>query len=162
MTDDLPPATPGERRLAHPPSDRYRADEERRAAAAAAPSASASLPRGVAIALVVGMVGAFAIVVLGGVLSVTSGLVVAAGATAWGVAAGLRFGAGSHLTGPRRVVLAVVIAVGAVLVGQLGLWQYARSEGGVLSLLDYLGEVFGLLVPVQVGVATVVAWVAAR
>ena len=57
---------------------------------------------------------------------------------------------------------AIAIAVGAVLLGQLGLWQYARVEGGVLPLLDYLMQVFGLLVPLQFAVATVVAWVAAR
>ncbi len=161
MTDEMPPATPGERRLAHPPSDRYRAEEERRAAAAA-PDASASLARGLAIAVVVAMVGAIAIVLLGGVLAFTSGLVVVAGATAWGVGAALRFGAGEHLAGRRRVVTAVVIAVAAVVLGQLGLWQYAKVEGGVLPPLEYLAEVFGLLVPVQVAVAAVVAWVAAR
>jgi hypothetical protein len=161
-TDQAPPPTPGERRLAHPPSDRYRADEERRAAAAEASDASASLARGLAIAITVAAVGSVAIVLLGGVLAVTSGLVVVAGATAWGVAAGLRFGAGSRLAGRRRVAVAIAIAVGAVLLGQLGLWQYARVEGGVLPLLDYLMQVFGLLVPLQFAVATVVAWVAAR
>lgn len=161
MTDEQPPATPGERRLAHPPSDRYRADEERRAAAAA-PDASASLARGLAIAIVVAMVGAMAIVLLGGVLTFTSGLVVVAGATAWGVGAGLRFGAGEHLASRRRVVAAIAIAVAAVVLGQLGLWQYARTEGGVMAPLDYLAEVFGLLVPLQIVVAAVVAWAAAR
>jgi hypothetical protein len=154
--------TPGERRLAHPPSDRYRADEERRDAAAEAPDASASVARGLAIAGVVAMVGALAIIVLGGVLSITSGLVVVAGATAWGVAAGLRFGAGDRLPARRRVAVAIALAVGAVLLGQLGLWQYARAEGGVLPPLDYLAEVFGLLVPLQFAVALVVAWAAAR
>ena len=87
--------TPGERRLAHPPSDRYRAAEDAAAAAADAPDPAASLPRGLAIAVAIAaIVGAVAIVVLGGVLTVTSGLVVVAGATGWGVAAGLRFGAG--------------------------------------------------------------------
>lgn len=130
--------------------------------AATAPDASASLARGFAIAIVVAMVGALAIVLLGGVLTFTSGLVVVAAATAWGVGAGLRFGAGEHLAGGRRVVIAIVIAVAAVVLGQLGLWQYARAEGGVLPLLDYLAEVFGLLVPLQVAVAVIVAWVAAR
>ena len=46
--------------------------------------------------------------------------------------------------------------------GQVGLWVFARSEGGVLPLLDYLGEAFGLVVPVQLVVASPVsAWVGA-
>ena len=158
MTDQ----TPGERRLAHPPSDRYRAAEEQRAAAADAPDPSASLARGAAIAVAVAVLGGAAIVVLGGVLTVTFGLVVVAAAAGWGIATGLRFGAGDHLGARRRVVVAVVLSVGAVVLGQLGLWQYARAEGGVLSLLDYLGEVYGPLVPLQLIVAAVAAWVTAR
>ena len=57
--------------------------------------------------------------------------------------AGLRFGAGAHLAARRRVVIAIALSVGAVLLGQLGLWLYARVEGGVLPLLDYLAEVYG-------------------
>ena len=34
---------------------------------------------------------------------------------------------------------AVGLSVAAVALGQLGLWQYARTEGGVLPPLDYLG-----------------------
>jgi hypothetical protein len=154
--------TPGERRLAHPPSDRYRAAEEQQAAAAAAPDPAASLARGLVISVTVAIGGAVAIVVLGGVLSVTSGLIVLAGATGWGIAAGLRFGAGPQLRVRGRIAAAVALSIGAVLLGQLGLWQYARLEGGVLSPIDYLGEVFGLLVPIQFAVAAVTAWLTAR
>ena len=158
-----PPPTPGERRLAHPPSDRYREAEAMRAAAAAAtPDPAASVARGVALGVVVAILGAAAIVVLGGLVTMTAGLVVVAGVIGWGVAAGLRFGAGEHLRPDRRVVAAVVLALGAVGLGQLGVWQYARIEGGVLAPLDYLAEVFGLLVPLQFAVAAVVAWLAAR
>jgi hypothetical protein len=159
-----PPAapTPGERRLAHAPSDRYRAAEERAAAAEAAPDPSASVARGVALAVVVAAVGAAAIVVLGGILTVTAGLVVVAGLIGWGVAAVLRWGAGRHLASRRRVGLAVGLSLAAVLLGQLGLWQFARTEGGVLAPLDYLWEVFGPLVPVQLIVAAIAAWLTAR
>jgi hypothetical protein len=156
-----PPPTPGERRLAHPPSDRYRA-----AAAASPPGETldpaASVPRGVAIAVVVAIAGAVAIVVLGGILTLTLGLLVVAGATGWGVAAALRFGAGDHLTRRRRWASAVGLSVGAVALGQLGLWQYARTEGGVLPPLDYLGAVYGPLVPLQFATAAIVAWLTAR
>ena len=49
-----------------------------------------------------------------------------------------------------------------MVVGQLGLWQYARIEGGVLPPLDYLAEVFGPLVPGQFVVAAIAAWIGAR
>ena len=165
---DQPPAaaepspTPGERRLAHPPSDRYRAAEERAAAAAQAPDPAASVARGVAVALVVAIVGVVAIVVLGGVLAITGGLLVVAALLGWAVGEALRIGAGPHLAGGRRIVVAVLIALGAVLVGQLGLWQYARIEGGVLPPLDYLAEVFGPLVPGQLIVAAIGARIGAR
>jgi hypothetical protein len=161
----LTPPTPGERRLAHPPSDRYRAAEEARAAAAAdaaQPDPAASVARGLAIALAVAIVGAVAIVIVGGVLSVTTGLVVVAGATGIFVAYALQVGAAEHLTSRRRIGIAVVLTVVAIALGQVGLWQYARSEGGVLPLVEYLGEVFGLLVPLEFAAGIVAAWLVAR
>jgi hypothetical protein len=163
-TGDPAPSTPspGERRLAHPPSDRYRTVADTSTPPATIADPAASIPRGVAIATVVAILGAIAIVVLGGVLAVTLGLVVVAGATGWGIAMALRFGAGDRLTRRRRWVSAVVLSITAVALGQLGLWQYARTEGGVLSPFDYLGEVYGPLVPLQFGVAVILAWLTAR
>lgn len=160
--ETAPPApSPGERRLAHPPSDRYRVAEVRAAAADTADPAG-SLARGVAVATVVAILGAVAIVLLGGVLTLSTGLLVVAGATGWGIAVALGIGAGERLSSRRRVTLAVALSVGAIALGQLGLWQYARTEGGVLPPLEYLGEVFGLLVPLEFAAAVVVAWLAAR
>jgi hypothetical protein len=153
------PVAPGERRLAHPPSDRYRAAE---AAATEAPDPAASRPRGVAVATVIGVVGAAAIVVVGGVLAITFGLLLVTGMTGLAVASGLRVGAREHVSARDRVTLAVALTLGAIALGQLGLWLYARNEGGVLAPLDYLWEVFGILVPLQFAVGAVVAWVAAR
>src|SRR6186997_2848423 len=83
------PAQPGERRLARPPSDRYRESEEALAAAAAgsvdAADPGASVARGVAVATAVAIAGAAAIVLLGGVLTLTEVLVVVAGFTGGGV-----------------------------------------------------------------------------
>ena len=152
---------PGERRLAHPPSDRYRAAEAA-AAARDLPDPAASVARGVAFATVAAIAGAALTVVLGGIITLTAGLVGVAIATGWAVAAGLRFGAGSHLVGSRRAWIAVVMALVAVALGQLGLWLYARTEGGVLPLPEYLGEVFGILVPIQAVFAALTAWVSAR
>ena len=41
------------------------------------------------------------------------------------------------------------------------LW-FARTEGGVLPLIDYLGQTFGPLVPLQLLLAVGVAWWRAR
>jgi hypothetical protein len=153
---------PGERRLAHPPSDRYRDAEAAAAAAREVPDAGASVARGLAFATIAAIAGAALTVVLGGVITLTAGLVGVAIATGWAVAAGLRFGAGSHLAGSRRAWIAVVMALVAVALGQLGLWLYARTEGGVLPLPEYLGEVFGILVPIQAVFAALAAWVSAR
>jgi hypothetical protein len=162
-TAEPAPPTPGERRLAHPPSDRYRAAEARAAAVEAdRPDPAASVVRGVAIAVAIALVGAVAIVVVGGVLSETTGLVVVAGATGLFIAYALQVGAGDHLTTRRRIVIAVVLTVVAIAFGQLGVWQYARSEGGVLPLIDYLGDVFGLLVPLQFAAGIVAAALIAR
>ena len=157
-----PGPAPGERRLAHPPSDRYRAVEAKAEAARAAPDPAASVARGVVLAVIVAIAGTVAIVVLGGILTFTAGLVVVAAATGWGIAAALRFGAGDRLAPGRRIWAAVLFAAAAVIAGQLGLWQYARIEGGVLSPIEYLAEVFGPLVPLQLVVAAVAAWLAAR
>ena len=151
------PPTPGERRLAHPPSDRYRALEpppvERRAGSQA---------RGVAFAVVAALAGAAAITVIGGVLAVSAGLLVVAAAIGWVVALSLRYGVGAAGSLGRPAAVAVGLAVGAVVLGQTGLWLYARSEGGVLGPLDYLGETFGLLVPLEVVAAAGTAWIVAR
>jgi hypothetical protein len=159
-----PASSPGERRLAHPPSDRYRASEAAAAAAEAADDVdpAASVARGVAVATVVAIVGAVAIVVLGGVLTLTEVLLIVAGFTGLGVGLALRWGAAEHLAGRRRVVIALGLSLGSVALGQLGLWQYGRTLGGVLGPLDYLGEVYGPLVLVEFVAAGVIAWLAAR
>jgi hypothetical protein len=159
-----PTSSPGERRLARPPSDRYREAEAAAAAADAevAVDPSASVVRGVALATVVAIAGAAAIVYLGGVLLLTEVLLVVAGFTGGGVGLALRWGAAEHLAGRRRVVLALGLALGAVAVGQLGLWLHGQSIGGVLGPIDYLGQVYGPLVLVEFAAAGVVAWLAAR
>jgi hypothetical protein len=152
------PRIPGERRLSHPPSDRYRVAET--PVPIEDPAASAS--RGIVFGIVAAAAGAAVITLLGGALAVSSGLIVVAGATGWAVGAALRAGAGRRLAGGRRVRLAIGLALIAVLLGQAGLWVYARSEGGVLAPLDYLAETFGLLVPLELLAAWIVAWATAR
>ena len=151
--------TPGERRLAHPPSDRYR---DVQAEVSPGLDATASSGRAVTFASIAGLAGAAAITILGGALAISAGLVVVAAATGWAVAIGLRVGAGGHLSQSGRARMALTLTLTAVALGQTGLWVYGRWEGGVLAPLDYLWEVFGLLVPLQFVAAAVAAWLSSR
>jgi hypothetical protein len=154
-----PPAqapAPGERRLERPPSDRYRAPEP---SAEPAPEVPA---RGIAIAAVVAISGAIAIVLAGGIVTMTAGLVVIAGLVGWGTAVALRAGGAGRWSRGRRAIAAAILALAGVGLGQVGLWLLARQEGGVLTLVDYLGEAFGILVPLELGIAAVTAWLASR
>jgi hypothetical protein len=99
---------------------------------------------------------------MGGVLTLTGGLLVTAAVIGIVTGWALRVGAGASLTTGRRSATALVAALIAVVAGQVGLWLYAGSEGGVLPLAEYLAETFGLLVPLQVVIAPVAAWMTAR
>jgi hypothetical protein len=130
--------------LDRPPSERYAAAEEaaaRRARSADDPGRRAA--RGVAVAAI----GSVAIALLGGPLSITAGLLVVAAMIGWIVGSVVRPAAG----------LAVGLAVASVVVGLVGIWLFARMEGGVLGLPDYLAEVQGALVPLQLAIAGLVA-----
>ncbi len=125
-------------------------------------AAVGSVARGVALAFLSAALGALAIVVLGGVLAISAGLIVVAAAAGWAVGLGLRVGARDTLSAGRRSRVALALAAGSIVVGQVGLWLYALTEGGVLGPVDYLGEVFGLLVPLELVVAAVIGWLSAR
>jgi hypothetical protein len=176
---DPPPPTPGERRLERPPSDRYRGAEDAGSAAAeggpGAADGSATSPvlaasaddrpspaRGVTYGSAAAILGAVALALLGGALAVSAGLLVVAGALGYGVGVATVMGAAQTLARTRRPWIAATLAgLGAVL-GQVGLWLYARAEGGVLAPVDYLGQTFGPLVPLEVVLAVTVAWWRAR
>jgi len=156
-----PASDPGERRLSRPPSDRYRTTEP--AAPDDGATASSQVPaRGIAFATIVALAIAVAITVAGGMLLVSAGLVVLAAAGGWAVAIALKVGAGDTIPRSRRTWIAAGLALAAVLVGQLGLWLFARTEGGVLPLVEYLGQTFGPLVPLQALAAAAVAYWSAR
>lgn len=147
MADPTNP--PGERRLQHPPSDRY---TKTVADPTPAPAVTPSPGRGLAFGVIGGLAGAAAITVLGGVVTVTAGLIVVAAATGWAV--------GAVLPGQPRT--AVLLALLAVALGQLGLWAYALSQGGVLGPLDLLWQVYGGLVPLEFAAAATLAWIGTR
>lgn len=157
MTDTLPPS-PGERRLDRPPSDRYRDD----AAPDAGVPPSGSAARATVLGVLAMVAGAAATVVLGGVLALSAGLLVVAVAAGWIIGGAVRIGARASLSSGARGALAVALAAIGVIIGQVGLWLYARAEGGVLDPVDYLAQTFGLLVPAQAVLALAAAWRTAR
>ena len=159
-------AAPGERRLDRPPSERYRATEpvDDTPGTGARPASGGSLVRAMVAGDAVALIGAAATVVLGGLLAVSAGLLVVAAAAGWGIGQAVVLGGGTSLGARRglRPWVAVTSALLGVAVGQVGLWWYAGAEGGVLPLADYLGQTFGVLVPLQAAVALAIAWWTAR
>jgi uncharacterized membrane protein YidH (DUF202 family) len=150
------PREPGERPN-RTPLDRAPGDRYQDTTTTATDGQSSGPARGVAWAVLVGIAGAALIVAFGGALGVSLGLVVLAVVIGRLVTLTLLAGGGATITPGARAAVAVGIAVLAILLGQLGIWLYARSEGGVLGLLDYLGQAFGWLVPLQLAVAALVA-----
>jgi hypothetical protein len=80
----------------------------------------------------------------------------------YAVAIAVATGARETLIRPARPWVAALLAGLGVIVGQVGLWLFARSEGGVLAPLDYLGQTFGALVPLELALAAIAAWWRAR
>jgi hypothetical protein len=117
----------------------------------------------VAKAVVAGLVGTLALYALGALLSSSAGLVFVAGLT--GAAVGLLLaraaapGRGEEPVLTRRAVtwLAVAISIVAVGVGATGTWLHALAEGGALGIVDYLLETFGLVVPLELLIASLAA-----
>jgi hypothetical protein len=153
------PAEPRGRRLAEAPSARYAAGGP-----AGAPGASRSaLPGALARAGLIGIAGAAALVLVGGVFASTFGLVFVSGIM--GAAIGLVIARAAvprdaARPTPRRTLLwiAFAMAIGAVVLGDVGLWLFARQEGGTLGPLDYLWTTFGPFVPGDAIVAALAAW----
>ena len=152
---------PGERRLARPPSDRYRpADSAADVDANAGPPGSAA--RGVLYGALASLAGVLVTVLLGGGLALSAGLLVIWASAGHAVGLATRIGAGPALVAPRRTWIVVGLALVGVASGQVGLWWYAGTEGGVLPLMDFLGQTYGVLVPLQAILASGFAWWAAR
>ena len=154
------------RRLAEAPSARY-------AQGGAIPGepggAGGASGRPIVQAVVIAAVGAALLFLLGGLLSTTIGFLFIAAAMGAGVGltlAGLAVVAstgGGVARAPRsRAAVrqaAIVLAVGAVVLAALATWLFARSEGGVLGIVDYLLSTFGFLVPAEIVLAALgAAW----
>lgn len=110
--------------------------------------------RSEARALVAAVAGAAVLVLVGGVLALTSGQLFVVGVTA--AAIGL-LAAGSERPKPWIRRFSIGLALGVVVVGALGSWLIAIGEGGSLGLVDFLWATTGLLVPAELVVAALAA-----
>lgn len=156
------PEVPGERapagrRLAEPPSARYGPSR------ATAPADHRGIVgRAFARAAFVALLGAAAIFILEGLLSITTGLLAAMALTGYAIGRSLR-NAGDALAASASTALALFLVVDAVVLGNAFTWVNAVVvEGGVLGPIEYLSETFGLLIVVELAIGTVTAWAAAR
>jgi hypothetical protein len=121
------PSQPGDRRpqLERPPGDRYRADEppdDDRATTFDRTAWPAAVVVGTALVFTV----------LGGLMTLTAGLIVVAAFAGWLI---------GKLVSPPPV--AALVGIVAVVLGFLGIWAFGRVEGGVLDPIEYLAEVEG-------------------
>ncbi|MEX2183400.1 MAG: hypothetical protein WEC14_03065 [Chloroflexota bacterium] len=152
---------PGERRLPRPPSDRY--------GTAATPGAAAdegvtqgSHRRALAFGAATAAFGATLAVVLGGPLALSAGLLVLWATAGYLVGHAVRIGAAGAITAPTGPAVAIALALAGVALAQVGLWWYAGTEGGVLPLIDFLAQTYGVLIPLQAALAAALAWWSSR
>lgn len=100
------------------------------------------------------LAGAAVLFVLAAPLSVDTGLLVVAAAAGWAVGLATRVGAARARTAfdgraSARMETAVALAFAACVVAWLAIWGWSRVQGGVLGPVDFLAQVYGLLVPAQ-------------
>lgn len=168
MPDRDPGDRPPRRLLEHAPSERYATSSLAAAAGSAAagsPAAGAapgvggaaagardagSVRRASLLGLGAAAVGTAVHLVCAVLLLATGGLLIVAATLGFGVGALVRHGAGSRVRSGTRRSLGVTLAIGAIAVA-LGV-NWALS-GAYLGPLDFLDQVYGALVPLQVAAA---------
>jgi len=155
--------TPGPR-LERAPGERYPAPAGTNPASAADAATGAGPRRATARALLAAGAAALggAVLFLGiGLVDIGAGTLAAAAAVGWAVALALIWGGdGAGIPGrPARMAVAGGFAAGAVVLGLLLGWVWARAEGGVLPPLENLDQRYGPLAWLDVVVAAgVAAW----
>lgn len=149
---------PPKRLLERPPSEGLAASSAT-TTATGAPAATGTPGRAVAYGLGAAAAGAAVHVAAGTLLLWTAALLVVAVTIGIAVGLAVAVGGGASLVPATRRLLAVGLALGAV-VGAVGL-NWALS-GMYLGPLDYLAQVYGLLVPAQLVLAAAGATAGAR
>jgi hypothetical protein len=155
LPGDRPP--PG-RRLERPPSDRYATP----AAAATAGPADGSLLRTIILSSVAALLLGLLYFALAGPLAIDALLVPLSIVTGVVIGVAAKAGAGSTVSSGRRTREALGVTLAWFILVHVAIWLYARNEGGVLPLIDYLLQTFGPIVPLSGVAALLAAWWAAR
>jgi hypothetical protein len=150
--ETVPPAA--RRTLERPPSDRYAIREPES-------DRSGSTARTITGAAVPSLAGAAILIVLASPLALSEPLVLVALATGLAVGRGARWGGGRAVSTQRRRAIASAAVLLAIAVAQVAIWQLAIAEGGVLPLGDYLLQVFGPVVPLELVAGGAAAWASA-
>jgi hypothetical protein len=146
MPDRDPGEVPPRRLLAHAPSERYAASRPTRGGG----RASGGPGRAILLGLVAAGIAAAVHVAIAVLFLATGGLLVVAATLGFVVGAAVRYGAGSRLGAAARRSLGMGLAVAAVAVALVANWGLS---GGYLGPVDFLDQVYGLLVPLQFATA---------
>jgi FtsH-binding integral membrane protein len=159
---DRPPADRAPRRLDRRPGERYvdgAATGARREPSSAAPGRVAGI-----LGIVATTLGGSVLVGLLGSIDLGPGLVVLALFIGWAVALSVIWAMPVRDAKRRwlRPALSAVLAAGSVAGGLLLLWAWALAEGGVLGPVAYADARFGLVAPILLVAAAIVATVRAR
>jgi hypothetical protein len=153
----------GRRRLDRAPGERYAGPARQPAAPESpAPHPSGSIGRSVAFAIGAAVIALFAYVGLAGPLAFSSGLVIAAIFAGRIIGLSARAGAGRAISYDRKVLVALIATLVWFVAAQVATWLYARGEGGVLPIVDYLLQTFGPIVPLVAIASILAAWWSAR
>jgi hypothetical protein len=173
------PATPGEqpprRLLDRPPSERLASSGAAgtatgsasavtgwagaESAAAGAGSAAGSAARATALGILAAAIGAAVHLAVATLLLWTGALLVVAVTVGIMVGLAVAFGAGTTMTPTARRALAVALALAGLAVAVGANWALS---GMYLGPLDYLAQVYGLLVPLQAALAALGALAGSR
>ena len=158
---------PAARRLDRPPADRYRGFDRRDSAESTGapiegPTGGGSVARSAAWTAPAAIVALIVYWVFAGPLAFSAGLVVVGIFAGRMIGLTAKAGGGTAVTSDQRVVVALVTTVGWFVAAQVATWIYARNEGGVLPILDYLLQTFGPVVPLVAIAAVLAAWWSAR
>jgi len=146
MPNRDPGEVPPRRLLEHAPSERY--------AAGRPVPAGGREPGGPGVAILLGVgaagIGAAVHVAIAVLFLATGGLLVVAATLGFVIGAFVRYGAGSRVPAGARRAVGVTLAVAAIAVALAVNWGLS---GAYLGPLDFLDQVYGLLVPLQLAAA---------
>jgi hypothetical protein len=161
MPDRDPGEVPPRRLLAHAPSERFAAARPAEGALPAEGARPASGGPGTAFLLgfVAASIGAVVHVAIAVILLATGGLVVVAATLGFAAGAAVRYGAGPRVRPGARRGLGMGLAMAAVAVALAANWALS---GAYLGPVDFLDQVHGLLVPLQLVVAAAGAFAGTR